>query len=71
MSALGDFMRAKGLNDEQAAAALRISRPYVTRLRLGKRSPSLKLALEIERWSAGKIPASGLEASKPESGAQA
>lgn len=71
MTALGDFMKANGLNDEKAAEALDVSRPYVTRLRLGKRSPSLRLAVRIEEWSGGKVPATGLEAAAPESGSVA
>lgn len=53
-------MRAKGLTDESVADAVGVSRPYLTRLRQGKRSPSLALALKIEAWSEGKVRVAGL-----------
>lgn len=69
MGAFGDFMKAEGHTDATAAAALKVSRPYVTKIRLGKRSPSLKLAARIEDWSGGRLPAKRLISS--ESGAPA
>ena len=60
MGDLERFMRAKGLTDESVADAVGVSRPYVTRLRQGKRSPSLELALKIEAWSEGKVRVAGL-----------
>lgn len=56
-------MKMTGVTDETAAAAIGVSRPYVTRLRQGKRTPSLALALKIEAWSGGKVAVAGL--SKP------
>jgi transcriptional regulator with XRE-family HTH domain len=56
-------MRAKGLTDESVADAVGVSRPYLTRLRQGKRSPSLALALKIEAWSEGKVRVAGLSRS--------
>lgn len=58
---LGEFMRAEGLTDERAALALGVSRPYVTRLRQGLRSPSLHVALKIQSWTKGKVPAATLD----------
>ncbi|WP_179211178.1 helix-turn-helix domain-containing protein [Brevundimonas diminuta] len=53
-------MRAEGLTDLQAADAVGVSRPYLTRLRLGERRPSLHVALRIQSWSKGRVPASAL-----------
>lgn len=58
---LGEFMRAEGLTDEKAATALGVSRPYVTRLRQGRRRPSLHVALRIQSWTKGKVPAASLD----------
>lgn len=63
---LGEYMRAEGLTDLAAAQALGVSRPYVTRLRLGKRRPSLNVALRIQNWTAGQVPAATLDG--PEAG---
>lgn len=61
-------MRAKGLTDETVADAVGVSRPYLTRLRQGKRSPSLALALKIEAWSEGKVRVAGLSRSATSDG---
>jgi len=55
MSDLGHFMKARGVTDETVAAAVGVSRPYLTRLRQKKRTPSLALALKIEAWSEGNV----------------
>jgi transcriptional regulator with XRE-family HTH domain len=72
MGDLEQFMRAKGLTDETVADAVGVSRPYLTRLRQGKRSPSLALALKIEAWSEGQVRVAGLsQSAAPDSQASA
>lgn len=57
MTPLARFMAAKNLTDEAVALQLGISRPYLTKIRGGKRKPSLQVAAKIEDWSAGAVKA--------------
>lgn len=45
---LAEYMRAEKVSDEALAERLGVSRPHVTRLRLGKRRPSLALAVQLQ-----------------------
>lgn len=44
-------------NQGEIAAALNISQPYLSLLFAGKKRPSLDLAVRIENWSGGAVPA--------------
>lgn len=58
---LNQYMSDHGVTDTQLAAAIKVSQPYVWRLRRGERTPSIQIAARIERWSGGKVPASSFE----------
>lgn len=45
---LHDYMQANGLRDAELAEKLGVSRPFVSRLRRGKRKPSLAVAVKLE-----------------------
>lgn len=53
---LADYMSAEKLSDDALAQILNISRVHVNRLRLGRRRPSLALAIRLEEITG--IPAS-------------
>lgn len=40
----------------ELAKELNISQPYFSLLLAGKKTPSLELAIRIEKWSAGAVP---------------
>lgn len=42
------LMKERGLTDQALATRLGVSRPYVSRLRAGDRSPSLLVALKLQ-----------------------
>lgn len=53
----------RGLSLEQTAVALGLaptSKGWLSEIENGKRDASLRLALKIERWSAGAVPASSV-----------
>lgn len=55
--------KALGLSLEQAAVALGLaptSKGWLSEIENGKRDASLRLALKIERWSSGAVPASSV-----------
>lgn len=52
---LQKFMDAENLSDEQVAALTGRDRTTIGRIRRGKKSPSLELALKIERISGGVV----------------
>lgn len=52
---LQTHMTAAGLKDQQAANDLKVARSFISQIRRGKREPSLKLAVAIERWSGGAV----------------
>lgn len=55
---LADYMRDKGLSDEEVAKAIRRSRPTVSRIRRGKvRFPSEETLALLRRFSDGQITA--------------
>jgi len=45
-----------GISREDLARRLGISRPYLSLLELGKRVPSLDLAIRIDRETGGAVP---------------
>lgn len=54
---------ARGLTLEQCAVELGLSassKGWLSEIESGKREASLRLALRIERWSNGKVPASSV-----------
>lgn len=55
---LEEAMDAKGFTDASLAERVGVSRPFITRIKNGKRTPSLKVAVEIEK--ATGIPAAKL-----------
>lgn len=55
---LEEAMEAKGFTDASLAKRVGVSRPFITRIKNGKRTPSLKVAAEIEK--ATGIPAAEL-----------
>jgi transcriptional regulator with XRE-family HTH domain len=64
---LAEYMSDTGLTDSAIADAIGVSRPYVTKLRLRKRTPSMAVAVAIEELSNGRVPASSL-ALRPSAG---
>jgi len=55
--------KALGLSLEQTAVALGLaptSKGWLSEIENGKRDASLRLALKIERWSEGAVPASSV-----------
>lgn len=55
-----------GESPESTAITARFHRTMLWRLRTGRRFPDLQSAIEIERLSAGQVPASGWEILKQE-----
>lgn len=53
----GRFVVASGLTYEEIGPKLGIGNYYVGYLCRGKATPGLDLAIRIERWSGGKVPA--------------
>jgi len=53
---LADFMRDTKTTDQALADKLGVSRPHITKIRSGKRQPSLPLAIEMARIT--KLPVS-------------
>ena len=55
------FRESRGLSQEQAASELGLrSKGYFSRIESGSTPCPLRLALQIEDWSAGKVPAETL-----------
>jgi transcriptional regulator with XRE-family HTH domain len=52
---LAEVMKDRGLTDQALADQLGVSRPYVTRLRRGERTPSVTVAAKIQLLT--KVPA--------------
>lgn len=60
---LAQHRKALGLSLEQTAIALGLaptSKGWLSEIENGKRDASLRLALKIERWSKGAVPASSV-----------
>lgn len=55
---LKQYIEKKGHNQEDFAARVGISQPYVSLLIKGKRRPSLAVAVRIKRATMGKVPES-------------
>ena len=61
---LQKFMDAENLTDEQVAALTGRDRTTIGRIRRGKKSPSLELALKIERITGGVVKVEHLHVNK-------
>jgi transcriptional regulator with XRE-family HTH domain len=46
---LTQFMKDREITDQALAQQLGVSRPHITKIRTGKRTPSLALAIELSR----------------------
>lgn len=46
---LSQFMKDRAITDQALAKQLGVSRPHITKIRSGKRTPSLALAIELAR----------------------
>lgn len=58
---LESFRKLQGLSQEQAAAELGLrSKGYISRIESRATPCPLRLALQIEEWSGGKVPAETL-----------
>lgn len=58
---LASFRKGRDLSQQQVADALGIrSKSYISALETGAETASLRLALQIEDWSEGKVPAETL-----------
>lgn len=60
---LAQHRKDRGLSLEQTAVALGLaptSKGWLSEIENGKRDASLRLALKIERWSEGAVPASSV-----------
>ena len=55
MKTLAAWMQEAGLRDREVADAIGVERSTVTYVRLGKRSPSLRVAVAIERLTSGVV----------------
>lgn len=53
---LGDWMKQRGLDDDQVAAMVKADRTTISRLRRGKQRPSWALAANLERATKGGVP---------------
>ncbi len=52
---LSEWMKERSWTDEAMAEAVDVSRPYITKLRNGKRTPSIRVALAIEELTKGRV----------------
>lgn len=57
MSDLTDFLRDQGMSQRAFAEMVGVDRSIVSRLARREMRPSLELAFEIERATAGRVPA--------------
>ena len=58
---LAAHRKSLGLSQEQLARELGLaSKSYISEIEGGSRTPPLRLAIKIERWSGGKITAASL-----------
>jgi transcriptional regulator with XRE-family HTH domain len=55
---LTDFILSSGVSRTSFADRLGISRAYLSLLENGKKTPSLELAVRIDRETAGRVPVS-------------
>lgn len=55
MCSLADFLEQSGKSQATAAGELGIHKTTINKLLSGERTPSLPLAIAIERWSDGKV----------------
>lgn len=60
---LDEFMRAQGITDQALSEQIGVSRPHVTRIRNGKRRPSIDVAAKLE--AATGIPAASFAEARP------
>jgi transcriptional regulator with XRE-family HTH domain len=61
--ALEVYRKRLGLTQAQTAVALGLSASsssWISEIESGRRQASIRLALKIERWSAGEVPASSV-----------
>ncbi|MBO9710695.1 MAG: helix-turn-helix transcriptional regulator [Caulobacter sp.] len=60
---LAEYRKSLGQTQKQVATALGLkSKGLISMIEAGVRPASLRLALKIERWSQGKVPASEISA---------
>lgn len=59
MTKLRKFLKATQTTQSSLAAAIGVSRGYMSELASGSKTPSLEVAVSIERFSSGAVPASG------------
>ena len=58
---LRTYRKSLGLSQEQCARELGVrSKSYICGIETTRRDASLRLALKIEQWSGGKVPASAV-----------
>jgi predicted XRE-type DNA-binding protein len=55
----GHHLKKQKISAADAAEALGVTKSYVNLLISGKMTPGLRLAIEIQRWSNGAVPADG------------
>ena len=58
MTQLDTYLAQTGIRQSEIADNIGISRGYMSDLVAGEKTPSLKIALAIERVTAGAVPAS-------------
>ena len=58
MNKLYTYRKNAGLRQTEIASAIKVSQNHVSQLERGEVSPSLSLALRIERFTEGQVPAS-------------
>lgn len=52
---LAEFISTSGMTDAKFAAAVGLSRSYLTAIKLNKKSPSAEVAMRIERATNGRV----------------
>ncbi|MDP1630346.1 MAG: helix-turn-helix domain-containing protein [Caulobacter sp.] len=60
MTRLGQYLRSQGLNDAGLASEVGVTRPTITKIRLGSRRPSASVARRIEAATDGEVTAASL-----------
>lgn len=56
LTEFGKFLATRQISFQDAAIALLITRSYASMLAMGRATPGLFLAVQIEDWSKGAIP---------------
>lgn len=53
---LSEYLKETKLTQEEFAALVGVTRPFITNILNGKRNPSIQLAIRIDEVTNGKVP---------------